>query len=201
MRLTVAIIGAAHGLKGEVRLDVRTDQPERRLTAGSALETEPAEFGPLTVVRTREYKGATYVLFEECVDRTQAERLRGIKLVVETDEDEVIEEDAFYEHELLGLEVLDLEGYTLGEITGLEHFPAQDLLVVREPDGTMSRIPFVKEIVTEVDLDDNCIVVDAPKGLFASDVFDEEAEGLTEVGTFSNSELDSDNTEDAEAKE
>lgn len=183
MQLTVAIIGAAHGLKGEVKLDVRTDQPERRLAVGTQLETDPAESGPLTIARTREYKGGTYVLFEECTDRTQAEHLRGTLLTVETDEDEFIEDDAFYEHELVGLEVLDPDGYTLGEIIALEQFPAQDLLVVREPDGQIARVPFVKEIVVEVDLDDNCVVVDAPCGLFASDDFDEDADDGEASGT------------------
>ncbi len=169
MQLTVAIIGAPHGLKGEVRLDVRTDSPQRRLAAGSMLETEPAEVGPLTIERAREYKGATYVLFSECRDRSGAEALRGVSLIVETDEEEDAEEDAWYRHELVGLEVLDPDGYTLGEVIALESMPAQDLLVVREPDGIVTRVPFVKQIVTEVDLADGCVVVDAPAGLFSED--------------------------------
>ncbi|MCF2705763.1 ribosome maturation factor RimM [Arcanobacterium haemolyticum] len=177
MQLTVAVIGAAHGLKGEVKLDVRTDIPERRLAIGTMLETDPPEAGPLTIKRTREYKGFTYVIFEECSDRTMAEHLRGVKLTVETDEDEAIEEDAWYEHELVGLEVLDTEGYTLGEVVGLETGTMQDLLVVREPDGIITRVPFVSQIVTEVDIDDNCVIVDAPEGLFSDaelDIDDED---------------------------
>ena len=169
MQLTVAVIGAAHGLKGEVRLDVRTDNPERRFAVGGMLETDPAEAGPLTIERTREYKGATYVVFEECHDRTTAEQLRGVLLTVETDEDEVVEEDAWYEHELVGLEVLDPDGYTLGEVIALETLPAQDILVVREPDGIVTRVPFVHEIVTDVDLEDGCVVVEAPAGLFSEE--------------------------------
>ncbi|AWE42677.1 ribosome maturation factor RimM [Actinobaculum sp. 313] len=169
MQLTVAVIGAAHGLKGEVRLDVRTDIPERRLAPGTMLETDPAEVGPLTVERTRQYKGATYATFVECHNRTAAEQIRGVKLTVETDEDEIEEDDAWYAHELVGLEVLDPEGYTLGEVIGLEPMPAQDLLVVREPDGLIARVPMAREIVTEVDLDDGCVVVDAPPGLFSDD--------------------------------
>jgi 16S rRNA processing protein RimM len=169
VQLIVAVIGPAHGLKGEVKLDVRTDIPQRRLAPGAMLETDPPEFGPLTVARTREYKGATFAVFSECTDRNAAEQLRGVALVVETDEDEEIEEDAWYPHELIGLEVLDTDGFTLGEVIGMEPMPAQDLIVVRELDGTVTRVPFVKEIVTEVDPDDHCIVVDPPGGLFASD--------------------------------
>lgn len=169
MQLTVAIIGAPHGLKGELRLDVRTDSPKLRLAVGAMLETDPPEFGPLTVERTRTHKGALQVIFKECHDRTCAEGLSGTKLIIETDEDENDEDDAWYPHELIGLEVLDPDGYTLGEVIALEPMPAQDLLVVREPDGIITRVPFVKDIVTDVDLDDNCVIVDAPSGLFSEE--------------------------------
>ncbi|WP_054952085.1 ribosome maturation factor RimM [Flaviflexus massiliensis] len=169
MQLQVAIIGAAHGLKGEVRLDVRTDLPEKRLRVGTILETEPAEAGPLTIKRHRTYKDSWFVVFEEITDRTAAESLRGVALVIETDEEEDPEDDAWYRHELIGLEALDPDGYTLGAVTGLEHMPGHDLLVVEEPDGKITRVPFVEAIVTEVDPDDNCVVIDAPPGLFSED--------------------------------
>ena len=166
VQLTVAIIGRAQGLKGEVRLDLRTDAPELRLAPGTMLETDPADMGPLTVASRREYKGNTYVRFAEYSDRTAAESLRGTKLIVESDEDEV-EPDAWFPHELTGLEALDPDGYELGTVIGLEYLPGHDLLLVREQDGVVTRVPFVKEIVTEVDLEDNCVVIDAPPGLFS----------------------------------
>ena len=169
MQLRVAVIGQPHGLKGEVRLDVRTDSPEERLALGSVLETDPADEGPLTIAKTRIYKDAWYVAFEEITDRTAAEGLRGVALVIETDEEEGRDDDAWYRHELIGLEALDPDGYTLGTVTGLEPMPAQDLLIVEEPDGRITRVPFVKEIVVEVDIDDNCVVIDAPAGLFSEE--------------------------------
>ncbi|MFC5369473.1 ribosome maturation factor RimM [Arcanobacterium bovis] len=177
MKLIVAIIGAAHGLKGEVKLDVRTDSPQRRLYPGATLETEPADVGPLVVTKTREYKGMTFARFEEINDRTTAESLRGVQLVIETDEDDV-EEDAWYAHELVGLEALDPEGYELGIVVGLQPMPAQDLLLVREPDGRVTQVPFVRDIVTEVDIDDHCVIIDAPQGLFSDDELGEEDEVL-----------------------
>ncbi|WP_216442274.1 ribosome maturation factor RimM [Arcanobacterium phocae] len=168
MLLTVAIVGSAHGLKGEVKLNVRTDAPERRLVVGAMYETDPADLGPVTISSERSYKGSTFVTFAEYADRTGAEAMRNAKLVIETDEDEV-EEDAWYPHELVGLEALDPEGYELGEVTGLESGPAHDYLIVREPDGLITRVPFVKAIVTEVDLDDHCVIIDAPAGLFSDD--------------------------------
>ncbi|MBR5951357.1 MAG: ribosome maturation factor RimM [Actinomycetaceae bacterium] len=169
MRLTVAIIGASHGLKGEVRLNVRTDIPDERFVVGSVFETDPPEAGPLTIERTRPHKGVTYALFAECADRSAAENLRGVKLLIDTDKDEYVEDDAYYLHELRGLEALDPDGYTLGEVVGIEPSPAHDLLLVREIDGIITRVPFVSQIVTEVDLDDHCVVIDAPAGLFSYD--------------------------------
>lgn len=168
MQLNVAIIGAAHGLKGEVKLDVRTDSPERRLAVGSILETDPADVGPLTIERTRTYKDITYVTFAEVSDRSAAEKLRGVKLIIESDEDEG-EGEAWFAHELKGLEALDPDGYELGTVIDVETNPSQDILVIREPDGVITRVPFVSEIVTDVDLEDNCVVIDAPPGLFSED--------------------------------
>lgn len=169
VQLRVAVIGQPHGLRGEVRLNVRTDSPEQRLAVGSVLETDPAEAGPLTITKSRIYKDAWFVAFDGVTDRTAAERLRNVALVIETDEEEDRESDSWYEHELVGLEALDPDGYTLGTVTGLEPMPAQDLLVVAEPDGRVTRVPFVKEIVTDIDLDDNCVVIDAPAGLFSDE--------------------------------
>ncbi|MDR6939100.1 ribosome maturation factor RimM [Arcanobacterium hippocoleae] len=168
MQLTVAIIGAAHGLKGEVKLDLRTDVPEQRIQTGLAYETDPADFGPLEIVNVRKYKESVFVKFAQITDRSAAESLRGVKLVIESDEIEA-EADAWYPHELIGLEALDPEGYELGIVTGLQPMPMQDLLIVTEQDGRMVQVPFVKEIVTEVDIDDHCVVIDAPPGLFSED--------------------------------
>lgn len=175
MLLNVAIVGAPHGLKGEVKLNVRTDAPERRFVVGTMFETEPADVGPVTLASVRNYKGSTFVTFAEYADRTGAEAMRGVKLVIETDEDDV-EEDAWFAHELIGLEALDPDGYELGEVAGLEPGPAHDYLIVREPDGIMTRVPFVKAIVTEVDVDDHCVVIDAPRGLFSEDEIVEDGE-------------------------
>lgn len=169
MQLIVAIIGSAHGLKGEVKLDVRTDSPVSRLYQGATLETSPASAGPLTISNLREYKGITYARFEEVRERTAAEHLRGVQLIIESDEVEGEEEEAWYPHELRGLEALDPEGYELGIVEDLQIMPAQDLLIVREPDGKLVQVPFVAEIVTEVDLDDHCVVIDAPPGLFSEE--------------------------------
>lgn len=168
MQLTVARIGRAHGLRGEVALDLRTDTPEDRLAVGTVLQTVPASAGPLTVERTRVQQGRWHVAFAEVDGRDAAEALRGVELVVESDASD--EEDAWYPHELAGLRAEHVDGRVLGEIVGLEHLPAHDMLVLREPTGERTLVPFVRAIVPVVDVPGGRVVLDPPGGLLASDV-------------------------------
>ena len=170
MLLTVARIGRAHGLRGEVALDVRTDAPDERLAPGTVLATEPASAGPLTIARTRVQQERWFVTFDGVDDRTAAEALNGVVLVVDvdgaSDEDD---EDAWYPHELVGLRAEGTDGRALGEVVGLEHAPAHDVLVLREPDGVRTLVPFVRAIVPVVDVRAGRVVLDPPGGLLASD--------------------------------
>ncbi|MFF3064519.1 ribosome maturation factor RimM [Oerskovia sp. NPDC057915] len=167
MQLTVARIGRAHGLRGEVALDMRTDNPEARLVVGSTIDTEPAEAGPLTIERARLHQGKWLVTFAGVADRSAAERMRGITLVVEADVSD--EEDAWYPHELVGLRAELEDGTVVGEVQGLEHLPAHDLLVLKETDGTRTLVPFVHAIVPVVDVPGGRVVLDPPGGLLARD--------------------------------
>jgi len=167
MLLTVARVGRAHGLRGEVALDLRTDNPDARLADGAVLRTDRDAVGTLTVVRTRVHQGRWYATFAEVGDRTAAEALRGVALVVEDDASD--EEDAWYPHELAGLRVEHVDGRVLGEVVGLEHLPAQDALVVRETGGARTLVPFVRAIVPVVDVAGGRVVLDPPGGLLASD--------------------------------
>ncbi len=171
MQLTVARVARAHGLKGEVALDVRTDTPEERFVVGSVLVTEPASAGPLTVTRTRVHQDRWLVTFAEAADRSAAEALHGVELVVEADVSD--EEDAWYPHELQGLRAELEDGTLVGEVVALEHLPAHDVLVVREtglPGGeTRTLVPFVRAIVPVVDVAGGRVVLTPPGGLLARD--------------------------------
>ena len=172
--LTVAIIGPAHALKGEVRLEIRTDDPEGRLAPGTTLPTDPQDAGPLTVSRLRFDGQRWFAAFDQARDRTAAEALRGVRLLVDTDEDEVDEdEESWYAYELVGLTArLALhpghEGtpQVLGEVVDLEPGIAQDRLVVRTPQGERVAVPFVEELVPEIDLEAGTVTIDPPGGLF-----------------------------------
>ncbi|MCL3778629.1 MULTISPECIES: ribosome maturation factor RimM [unclassified Actinomyces] len=172
MLLTVAVIGPAHALKGEVRLDIRTDDPEGRLEPGTVLPTDPDTAGPLTVTRLRFDGQRWYAAFAEARDRTAAESLRGVHLLVDTeDEQDGTDEDAWYAHELIGLTAVRLGAAAtgprvLGVVTDLEPGVAQDRLVVRTPQGEQVAVPFVEALVPGVDLEAGTVTLDPPGGLF-----------------------------------
>ncbi|MDN5797443.1 MAG: ribosome maturation factor RimM [Intrasporangium sp.] len=169
----VARIGKPHGLRGEVTVQLHTDEPGRRLAVGTILETRarPGSGVPrrLTVRSTRAHQGTWLVGFEEVADRTGAEGLRGARLVLEAGDEADgqaggNDEQAWYEEELVGLEVRDPAGAVLGTVTGLQVGAAQDRLVIELTDGVTAYVPFVEAIVPEVAA--GHVVVAAPPGLF-----------------------------------
>ncbi|AZM59806.1 MULTISPECIES: ribosome maturation factor RimM [unclassified Streptomyces] len=166
MQLVVARIGRAHGIKGEVTVEVRTDEPELRLGPGAVLSTDPASAGPLTIATGRVHSGRLLLRFEGVHDRNGAEALRNTLLIADVDPDERPEgEDEYYDHQLIDLDVVTVDGTAVGRITEISHLPTQDLFVVERPDGTEVYVPFVQEIVTEIDLGEQRAVIDPPPGL------------------------------------
>ncbi|MFJ3086915.1 ribosome maturation factor RimM [Streptomyces sp. NPDC086838] len=166
MQLVVARIGRAHGIKGEVTVEVRTDEPELRLAPGAVLATEPATAGPLTIETGRVHSGRLLLRFEGVKDRTAAEALRNTLLIADVDPAELPEDpEEFYDHQLMDLDVVLADGTEIGRITEITHLPSQDLFIVERPDGSEVMIPFVEEIVTEIDLEEQRAVITPPPGL------------------------------------
>ncbi|MEU5090817.1 ribosome maturation factor RimM [Streptomyces sp. NPDC021356] len=166
MQLVVARIGRAHGIKGEVTVEVRTDEPELRLAPGAVLATDPASAGPLTIAAGRVHSGRLLLRFDGVTDRTGAEALRNTLLIADVDPDELPEdEDEFYDHQLIDLDVVTEDGTEVGRITEISHLPSQDLFIVERPDGSEVMIPFVEEIVAEIDLEEQKAVITPPPGL------------------------------------
>ncbi|MFF1649578.1 ribosome maturation factor RimM [Streptomyces sp. NPDC058240] len=166
MQLVVARIGRAHGIKGEVTVEVRTDEPELRLRPGAVLATEPAGAGPLTIETGRVHSGRLLLRFEGVRDRTAAEALRNTLLIAEVDPAELPEDpEEFYDHQLMDLDVVLADGTEIGRITEITHLPSQDLFIVERPDGSEVMIPFVEEIVAEIDLAEQRAVITPPPGL------------------------------------
>jgi 16S rRNA processing protein RimM len=166
MQLQVARIGKPHGIRGEVTVQVLTDAPGDRFVPGTEFVVEPASAGPLTVFSARWNKDILLLAFEEIETRNQAETLRGAKLFIETDELEDEDDDeGWYEHELVGLDVR-VGDKVVGKVSALNTLPVQDLLVVTTPDGQEILIPFVEQIVPEVNVAEKFVLVTPPPGLF-----------------------------------
>lgn len=165
MLLTIGEIVRPHGVRGEVVVHVRTDEPESRFAVGTKLVTEG---GPaLTIESVRPHQGKLLVVFDGIYDRDLADKLRGVRLCVDSaDLPPPADPDEFHDHQLVGLRAVNPSGEVLGEVTAIDHAPASDLLVLRRPDGRSALVPFVKAIVPWVDLGAGQIVVDAPAGLF-----------------------------------
>ncbi|MER7999679.1 ribosome maturation factor RimM [Streptomyces sp. NPDC095613] len=166
MQLVVARIGRAHGIRGEVTVEVRTDEPELRLGPGAVLATDPASAGPLTIETGRVHSGRLLLRFEGVRTRSGAESLRNVLLIAEVDPEELPEDpEEFYDHQLMDLDVVLADGTEIGRITEISHLPSQDLFIVERPDGSEVMIPFVEEIVTEIDLAEQRAVITPPPGL------------------------------------
>lgn len=179
MQLQVARIGKPHGIRGEVTVQVLTDAPEDRFVPGTEFVVEPAALGTLTVTSARWNKDILLLGFSEVADRNQAETLRGAKLFIETEDLDEDDDDGWYEHELVGLEARVGEK-VVGKVTALNTMPVQDLLKVTTPDGEEILVPFVEQIVPEVNLEEGFILLTPPDGLFelnADDAAPREPEG------------------------
>ena len=162
MRLIVGHVGHARGLRGEVVLDVQTDEPERRFAAGQQLLADGGR-NPLVVAGSRVIHGRWCVRFAGIDDRTAAEALRGVTLAIDVEGSD--EADAWYPDEIKGLQAVLPDGTRIGEVAGVDSGPAQDLLRIARPGRPDALVPFVRALVPVVDVAERRIVVDPPAGL------------------------------------
>ena len=171
MRFIVGRIGRPHGIRGEVVIGVRTDEPDLRFAVGAtlgvgrSLDDDPPAGATLQVSAKRWHSGQLLVAFAGITDRTAAGELTGSWLSVDSSQlPAPPDPDEFRDHELIGLLVRTRAGQEVGVVTDVLHY-GQDLLVVRRPDGEEYLVPFVRAIVPEVDVAAGLIVIDPPPGL------------------------------------
>ncbi|HUZ56376.1 MAG TPA: ribosome maturation factor RimM [Streptosporangiaceae bacterium] len=168
MQLVVGRVGRPHGLRGEVTVEVRTDDPDQRFAAGSLLATVPAERGPLTVAGSHWHSGRLLVQFEGYADRDAAGTLRDTLLAIDSDQLAPLEDpEDFYDHDLIGLTVVTVAGEQVGAVADVLHH-GQDLLVIEGAgprSGAQILVPFVAALVPQVDVAAGRLVIDPPPGL------------------------------------
>lgn len=163
----VASLGRAHGLLGEIMVDLRTDSPEQRFHPGSVLWANRTQ--PLTVRSFRLKNPRGIIGFVEVQDRASAEGLSGAELSARVDSSQSPDEaDAFYDHQLVGLDVCKPDGSRVGSVEQVEHLGFQDLLVVRTKHD-VRRVPFVNDLVPIVDLASGHLVIEEIPGLLEDD--------------------------------
>ena len=170
--VVVARIGRPHGVRGEVSVELRTDEPERRFAVGAVLDVRFPTGGPagaapsrLTLTASRSHQDRLLLTFEEVGDRTGAEALRGALLVTEVSGQVPEDPEEFYDHQLVGLGVVTQEGAEAGTVAEVVHTGAQDLLVVRRAGRQDALVPFVAALVPEVDLTAGHVIVADRPGL------------------------------------
>lgn len=172
MQVVVGRVSRAHGIRGEVTIDIRTDEPERRFAPGSSVRVGDRT---MRVRSSRRHSGRLLVRLDGVDDRTAAEALRGLTVASEVDVDESTgRADEYYDRQLVGLAVVlaSAPGAPLGRVTGVQHLPAQDHLVVSL--GTQEvLVPFVEALVPAVDLDAGTVTVADLPGLLDPDAADE----------------------------
>lgn len=165
MRVVVGRLGRAHGVRGEISVEVRTDAPEERFSPGAVLFLERAGSTRPVQVRSHRWQGVRLVVtLDGVADRTAAEGLSGGMLLADVDVDAVAD-DEYHDLALIGLQVRDPEGRALGEVAEVLHLPGQDVLVVQAPDRPELLVPFVTAMVPVVDVTEGFLVVDLPEGL------------------------------------
>ena len=165
VEVTAGLVGRAHGVRGEVNIEVRTDEVERRFASGAVLYTEAG--AALTVARARNASGRLIVAFDEVPDRNAAEALRGSELLARVPADEAPSgAEEYFDRQLVGLKVRDAAGVASGTVREIMHAPAQDILVIDTPDGERL-VPFVAALVPTVDLGDGYLQLADVGGLLS----------------------------------
>jgi 16S rRNA processing protein RimM len=168
MDLVVGRVVKAHGVTGEVVVEVRTDDPDIRFAPGTTLRGQ-TKGGPerrYRVDSARPHSGRLLVRLDGVADRDGADALRGTLFVVDSDDLPPIEDpDEYYDHQLEGLRVVTTEGRLVGNVAEVLHTAAGELLSVTSETGAEVLVPFVSAIVTSVSLVDQTIEIDPPEGL------------------------------------
>lgn len=171
MELVVGRVVKSHGVRGELVVEVRTDSPEERFAPGARLtgrvgKGDRATDRDVTVEAARSHSGRLLVRLAGVSDRDTADALRGMLLLVDSAElPDPEDPDEYHDHQLVGLRVLDTSGAPLGEVTEIVHTTAGELLGIRLTDGADALVPFVTEMVPEVDVSGGTCVIDPPEGL------------------------------------
>jgi 16S rRNA processing protein RimM len=168
IEVVVGVVGRPHGVRGEVVVEPRTDEPDRRFAPGQELRAEGSSRA-FTVSSMRRHDGRLLVCFVGLADRTAVEAVRGARLVADVDPEERPDEPGeYYDRQLVGLTVRTPDGDPVGVVVAVLHPPGQDLLEIKMANQ-VRLVPFVAALVPEVDLDGGVLTVADVAGLLSEE--------------------------------
>ncbi|MFZ0903770.1 MAG: ribosome maturation factor RimM [Mycobacterium sp.] len=168
MELTVGRVVKAHGVTGEVIVEVRTDDPELRFAPGTVLRAKASDHRErnCVVAAVRPHGGRLLLQLDGVADRDAADALRGSLFVIDSEDLPPIDEpDTYYDHQLEGLFVRTTTGLDIGTVAEVLHTAAGELLAVKRAQAGELLVPFVSAIVTSVSLESRIVEIDPPEGL------------------------------------
>lgn len=166
--LVVGKVKGAHGLRGELKVEILTEDPHRfGLLKRVFIGLEEEEPVPWILEGFRLHKGQALLVVQGCQDRSSAEALRGQLVQIPLEEAIPLESDEYYEYQILGLEVWTSSGEFLGRVADIIETGANDVYVVAgpAPGHTEILLPAIEEVVVEIDLEAGRLVVELPEGL------------------------------------
>lgn len=168
----IARIVNTYGIKGQLKVLLDTDFIEERFAKGNRLFIIEGDrqVAQVTVANFRPQKGAYVVGFEEYQSINQVEVFKGLELAIDQADQAPLEEDSYYHHQIIGLQVFDQEGQVVGVIKDIMPLPANDVWVVKPAHaGKEILLPFIEDVVKEVDLDGQRVVIERMEGLIDED--------------------------------
>jgi len=159
-QICVARIGAAHGVRGEVRLWTFTEDPLAVLNYGPLATKDGSR--RFEIARAREAKGHLVAVFKGIADRSAAERLNGIELYIARDQLPATDDDEYYHADLIGLAAETTAGEPLGRVVAIHNFGAGDIIEIAPPAGVTMMLPFTNAVVPTVDIAGGRVVIELP---------------------------------------
>ena len=168
--ICIARIGAAHGVRGAVKLWTFTEDPLAVLRYGPLATKDGAR--QFVVTHAREAKGHLVATLKGIATREDAERLNGIELYIARDELPATDEGEYYHADLIGLAAVNAAGEPLGRVTAIHNFGAGDIIEIAPPRGTPMLLPFTNAVVPTVDLAAGRVVIELPAEIEGDDPTD-----------------------------
>jgi len=174
-RICIARIGAAHGVRGAVKLWTFTEDPLAVKTYGP-LSTKDGSRS-FEVASAREAKGHLVAMLKGVASREDAERLNGIELYIARDKLPATDENEYYHADLIGLAAVTAANEPLGRVVAIHNFGAGDIIEIAPPHGATLLLPFTNAVVPSVDLAAGHVVIELPAEIEGEDA---NAAGLSE---------------------